>query len=81
MIRINLTKTIAVEKEVNRLSEETRLKLINEVEQEKKKAKAEGDLLVENAKLKADSIINYAEVKSQEIEQFTSRQFTPYRHH
>jgi serine phosphatase RsbU (regulator of sigma subunit) len=77
LIRINLTKTIAVEKEVNRLSEETRLKLINEVEQEKKKAKAEGDLLVENAKLKADSIINYAEVKSQEIEQFTSRQFTP----
>ena len=76
-IRINVTKAVAVDKEVNRLSEETRLKYTNILETEKAKANQERARIIKNANHISDSILNYAQTKSQEIEQFASRQFIP----
>jgi serine phosphatase RsbU (regulator of sigma subunit) len=76
-IRINVTKAVAIDKEVNRLSEETRLKYTNILETEKAKANQERARIIKNANHIADSILNYAQTKSQEIEQFASRQFIP----
>lgn len=65
-IRIELTKAIIVEKEVSRLSEEAKQTMYDYIQEEKRKADAQSKGIVAKAKLKADSIINYAENYSQQ---------------
>jgi len=75
-IRIDLTKSIVLEKEVNRLSEEAKLQINNDIAKKRKLADKESTALINSARLKADSIVEAARLKSQEIEQFTSTQYS-----
>tara|TARA_R110001592_G_scaffold279316_2_gene546747 strand:+ start:613 stop:2664 length:2052 start_codon:yes stop_codon:yes gene_type:complete len=76
-IRVEVTNSIILDKEVNRLSEEAKQKLNNDIAEKRNQADKEAQVIVNNAKLRADSILNYAKSKSQEIEQFTSSQYVP----